>query len=218
LCQFQFHYHNIQLAGTQPAALRAFNSFLQHAAPRALLTNLSGVVSGAGGLAAMPGRGLGASWYRSLDHSTAHTDNIRTRDENRRLTFVLRPASDGWKHERDGGGFVWCSPYRVIEAAYNILALFVVSESTWHFVSPVWPLRPRADDDNDGDDDEADDYAGAAAGRKRLAVSGWFLGTNADDLAAHDARQAPGGVDYERAAALARRYNRATYNGLEDAR
>ena len=89
---------------------------------------------------------------------------------------------------------------RAPQAAYNTLTLFVVSESTWHFVSPVWPQ-------GDG-----------AGGRKRLAVSGWFLGTDADDLAAHGARDAPGGADYERSAALVRHYERATREGLDDAR
>ena len=105
----------------------------------------------------MPLGGFTASWYRTGDHSTVHTDGTRgvTDTDGRRLAFILhltKPAKasgqhqhqqgteveeKGWDGDAWGGNLVWCSPFRRIAPSMNSLTLFAPSGLSGHFVQAV---------------------------------------------------------------------------------
>ena len=88
------------------------------------------------------------TYYRPGDYTMSHSDGTN----QRRLSYVLHLTPD-WD-PKFGGDLVFLDPMYHVHAAYNAMSLFVTSEATWHFVSPVAPQTPGH--------------------LKRLAYSGWF--------------------------------------------
>ena len=88
------------------------------------------------------------TYYRPGDYTMSHSDGTNAR----KLSYVLHLTTD-WD-PKFGGDLVFLDPMYHIHPAFNAMSLFVTSDSTWHFVSPVAPQTP--------------------ARLKRLAYSGWF--------------------------------------------
>ncbi|KAH8091921.1 hypothetical protein JL720_5494 [Aureococcus anophagefferens] len=88
------------------------------------------------------------TYYRPGDYTMSHSDGTNAR----KLSYVLHLTTD-WD-PKFGGDLVFLDPMYHIHPAFNAMSLFVTSDSTWHFVSPVAPQTP--------------------ARFKRLAYSGWF--------------------------------------------
>jgi hypothetical protein len=88
-----------------------------------------------------------------------HTDRAgssKGEKEKRRIAYILH-LTKAW-NPKFGGDMVWMNPAYHIHPSWNAMTFFAVSESSWHFVSPVAAICPSA--------------------VKRLAFSGWWTSTN----------------------------------------
>lgn len=84
-----------------------------------------------------------ATRYGPGDYTMVHSDFLG----NRRLSYVLH-LTDDWNVE-DGGDLVFLNPLFHVHPGFNVMTVFLTTDVSWHFVSPVHR--------ND-----------------RLAFSGWF--------------------------------------------
>ena len=83
----------------------------------------------------------GASYYSAGDYTMPHTDKAGGGDDSkRRVAFILHLTRE-W-NPVFGGDMVWMNPAYHIHPSFNSLTLFSVSDSSWHFVSPVAPITP----------------------------------------------------------------------------
>lgn len=112
----------------------------------------------------------GASYYAAGDYTMPHTDRApgRTGDtEKRRIAYILHLTKE-W-NPKFGGDLIFMNPAYHFHPSFNCLTLFPVSESSWHFVSPVARITPDR--------------------IKRLAFSGWWTSTNIQQANAIEARK-----------------------------
>ena len=101
----------------------------------------------------------GASYYAAGDYTMPHTDRAgggNGEKQKRRVAYILH-LTKAW-NPKFGGDMVWMNPAYHIHPCFNAMTLFAVSESSWHFVSPVAGITPDS--------------------IKRLAFSGWWTTTN----------------------------------------
>lgn len=61
--------------------------------------------------------------------------------EKRRIAYILHLTKE-W-HPKYGGDMVWMNPAYHIHPSFNSLTMFAISESSWHFVSPVASITPE---------------------------------------------------------------------------
>jgi hypothetical protein len=88
-----------------------------------------------------------------------HTDKAgssKGEKEKRRVAYILHLTKE-WS-PKFGGDMIWMNPSYHIHPSFNSMTFFAVSESSWHFVSPVASICPPH--------------------VKRLAFSGWWTSTN----------------------------------------
>jgi len=100
----------------------------------------------------------GASHYAAGDFTGLHTDRAGGvhAKEKRRIAYILH-LTDNW-NPKFGGDMVWMNPAYVFHPSFNSLTIFSVSESSWHYVSPVAAITP--------------------SNIRRLAFSGWWVSSN----------------------------------------
>lgn len=110
----------------------------------------------------------GASHYKNGDYTMPHTDKASGsggEKEKRRIAYILHLTKE-W-NPKYGGDMVWMNPSYTVHPAFNCMTLFSISQSSWHFVSPVAQITPVK--------------------YKRLAFNGWWTSINrreADEIEA----------------------------------
>ena len=86
----------------------------------------------------------GTSYYAAGDYTMPHTDRApgRTGDtEKRRIAYILHLTKQ-W-NPKFGGDLIFMNPTYHFHPSFNSMTLFPVSESSWHFVSPVAGITPE---------------------------------------------------------------------------
>ena len=86
----------------------------------------------------------GASYYAAGDYTMPHTDRAPGRtgeSEKRRIAYILHLTKE-W-NPKFGGDLIFMNPTYHFHPSFNCITLFPVSESSWHFVSPVAGITPE---------------------------------------------------------------------------
>jgi hypothetical protein len=122
---------------------------------------------------------MSATELKAFDHLMVHSDVVAqmgnekgARPHLRRLAVVLNLSTDGW-FPACGGAFVWCWPEHLIEASFNSLIIFPVSDVSDHMVEPAWWV-PHAEWEESKELPRAIRAPSECSGERRLAFAGWM--------------------------------------------
>jgi hypothetical protein len=97
-----------------------------------------------------------APLFLTVRPASDRAGSSRGEKEKRRIAYILHLTKE-W-NPKYGGDMVWMNPAYHFHPSFNSMTFFAVSESSWHFVSPVASTCPPT--------------------MKRLAFSGWWTSVN----------------------------------------
>jgi len=79
-------------------------------------------------------------WRQKQDY----VGTTRSARPGRLLSATYYLSDDEFHGSKDGGNFIWCTPFKRVSPDFNTLVLFPVSRQSWHVVQPVLRKSPAS--------------------------------------------------------------------------